>query len=346
MTGAALPEPGPVRAANSVEATAVAHPNIAVVKYWGKRDESLILPACGSLSMTVDIFPTTTTVSVDASISADVVTMGGRPAPTSVATRVSHFLDLVRELAGSPLRAAVHSVNTVPTGTGLASSASGFAALALAAANAYGLPLDRRDLSRLARRGSGSACRSMYGGFVEWHAGTGAGSAGHHSSYAEPVDATSLDPAMVVAVVDQHPKPVPSRTAMRHTVATSPLYRAWVESCADDLVRMRAAIAVGDLAQVGRIAEHNALGMHATMLAARPAIRYLTARSLTVLDRIALLRDHGVIVHATIDAGPNVIALCPRSDADRVAAAVSDEHITSHVALPGPAATLVAGSLR
>ncbi|MCM6778449.1 diphosphomevalonate decarboxylase [Nocardia sp. CDC159] len=329
-------------------ATAVAHPNIALVKYWGKRDESWILPVNGSLSMTLDIFPTTTTVRVDPSIAADIVSVDGRSAPRAAANRVSEFLDLVRTLADSNARAMVDTVNTVPTGAGLASSASGFAALAMAAAHAYGLALDRRDLSRLARRGSGSACRSVYGGFVEWHAGRGTGCAGNDSSYAEQIDATSLDAAMVIALVDHRPKPVPSRIAMRHTAATSPLYRAWVESCTDDLARIRAAIAAGDLGLVGRIAEHNALGMHATMLAARPAVRYLLARSLAVLDRIVWLRECGVAVHATVDAGPNVVALCGRADADEVAAALGElgDDVTTHVAAPGPPATLLAGDPR
>ncbi|WFR67016.1 hypothetical protein P9139_21065 [Curtobacterium flaccumfaciens] len=149
-------------------ATAVAHPNIALVKYWGKADASLALPATGSVSMGLDVFPTTTTVTVDGG-SGDAFTLNGRVVEDGALVRVREFLDLVRDLAGSDARASVVSENTVPTGAGLASSASGFAALATAASAAYGLDLSARDLSRLARRGSGSATRSIPAG---WRSGT------------------------------------------------------------------------------------------------------------------------------------------------------------------------------
>ncbi|MEG8184144.1 diphosphomevalonate decarboxylase [Nocardia terpenica] len=325
------------------DVTAVAHPNIALIKYWGKRDESWILPAADSLSMTLDIFPTTTTVRPTTSLDADAVSLDGRPAPAPMTARIAEFLDLVRALAGSHTHAMVDTRNTVPAGAGLASSAAGFAALATAAAHAYGLPPDRREVSRLARRGSGSACRSIFGGFVWWHAGPGSGPDADRDCYSEPIDATGLDPAMVVTVVDNSPKSVPSRDAMAHTAATSPLYRAWVASCAGDLDQMRTAIAAGDLKTVGQIAEYNALAMHATLLAARPPIRYPHPLTWMILDRVAAIRSDGIPAYATIDAGPNVVALCHRGDADQVAAAIAalDEHITTHITLPGPAAALV-----
>ncbi|MFE6894355.1 diphosphomevalonate decarboxylase [Streptomyces sp. NPDC057694] len=327
-------------------ATAVAHPNIALIKYWGKRDERLFLPWTDSLSMTLDIFPTTTSVRLDAAAGADVVTLNGAPAHGEALRRVSAFLDLVRERAGLRQRAVVHSENTVPTGAGLASSASGFAALAVAAARAYGLGLDATGLTRLARRGSGSASRSVFGGFVVWHAGTTAGTdtEADLSSYAEPVPVShdALDPALVVAVLDAGPKEVSSRGAMRRTVDTSPLYRPWARSSADDLTEMRDALLRGDLAAVGEIAERNALGMHATMLAARPAVRYLSPATLTVLDSVLQLRRDGVAAYATMDAGPNVKVLCARADAQRVAGAVraAVPGRAVHVAGPGPGARL------
>src|SRR5699024_6340906 len=153
-------------------ATARAFPNLALVKYWGKRDEELILPVAGSLSLTLDAFPTTTTVTVDPDIDRDVFELNGATATDTTADRVTAFLDLVRGRAGVTSRARVHSLNEAPTGAGLASSASGFAALAAAAAAAYGLDLDTPALSRLARRGSGSAARSVIGNVALWHAGT------------------------------------------------------------------------------------------------------------------------------------------------------------------------------
>ncbi|MFG2004905.1 diphosphomevalonate decarboxylase [Spirillospora sp. NPDC048911] len=322
--------------------TAVAHPNIALVKYWGKRDESLALPVTGSLSVTLDIFATTTHVTLAPQASTDMITLNGDTAGGAAAERVQAFLDLVRRLAGRRERAVVESVNQVPTGAGLASSAAGFAALAAAAAAAYELDLDGRALSRLARRGSGSACRSVFGGFVQWHAGSGDGSAGDVSSFAEPVPVGPLDLVLVVAVTDAGSKKVPSREAMRHTVATSPLYRAWAQASATDLERMRDALARGDLPAIGAIAEGNALGMHAAMLAARPAVRYLSAGSLAVLDAVDALRADNVAAYATADAGPNVVVLCPRADADRVAetADAIDAVRSVHLARPGPGVRL------
>ncbi|MGY1439937.1 diphosphomevalonate decarboxylase [Streptomyces reniochalinae] len=329
-------------------ATAVAHPNIALIKYWGKRDEHLILPRADSLSMTLDLFPTTTRVHLDPEAGHDEVTLNGRPAEGEALRRVVAFLNLVRKRAGLASKAVVASENTVPTGAGLASSASGFAALAVAAAAAYGLGLDATALSRLARRGSGSAARSLFGGFAVWHAGTDSGTAlqADLSSYAEPVPVSDIDPALVIAVVDAGPKTIPSRAAMRRTVETSPLYEPWAVSSGDDLRLMRAALLAGDFETVGEITERNALGMHATMLAARPAVRYLSPATLTVLDRVLRLREDGVPAYATMDAGPNVKVLCRRADAERVAEAVRDAAPSGSVlvAKAGPGARLLPGS--
>lgn len=326
-------------------ATAVAHPNIALIKYWGKRDERLVLPVTDSLSMTLDIFPTTTRVRLDPGAGHDEVTLNGVPATGEAQRRVVAFLELVREQAGLPQRAVVETGNTVPTGAGLASSASGFAALAVAAGAAYGLDLDATALSRLARRGSGSASRSLFGGFAIWHAGrdTGTATDADLSSYAEPVPAGELDPALVIAVVNAGPKAVSSREAMRRTVDTSPLYRPWAASSKEDLADMRGALRRGDLDAMGEIAERNALGMHATMLAARPAVRYLSPATLTVLDSVLQLRRDGVAAYATMDAGPNVKVLCHRADADRVAAAVRGAAPggSVHTAGPGQGARLL-----
>ncbi|MYR42862.1 diphosphomevalonate decarboxylase [Streptomyces sp. SID5910] len=325
--------------------TAVAHPNIALVKYWGKRDERLHLPWTSSLSMTLDIFPTTTRVHLDAEAADDEVTFNGAPAAGEERRRIAAFLDLVRRRAGLTDRAVVDTRNTVPTGAGLASSAGGFAALAVAAATAYGLDLDDTGLSRLARRGSGSASRSVFGGFAVWHAGspTSPPAEADLSSYAEPVRAGDLDPALVVAVLDAGPKEVSSRAAMRRTVETSPLFEPWAASSRDDLTEMRKALLRADLDAVGEIAERNFLGMHATMLSARPAVRYLAPASLTVLDSVLRLRREGVSAYATMDAGPNVKVLCRRTDADRVAEAVREAAAggTVHIAGPGRGARLV-----
>ncbi|MEV0742871.1 diphosphomevalonate decarboxylase [Streptomyces sp. NPDC050549] len=323
--------------AGDAQATAVAHVNVALVKYWGKRDAELVLPCTGSLSMTLDAFWTTTTVRFCAEAGDDQVTLDGVVVSGEPRRRVTEFLDLVRSRTGRTGKAVVDSANTVPTGAGLASSSSGFAALALAASSASGLDLDATALSRLARRGSGSASRSVFGGFALWHAGHD-----DASSYAEPVPSAGFEPVMVVALVDTGHKSVNSRDAMQRTVETSPLYRAWADSAAVDLTQMRAAVARGDLDAVGEIAERNALGMHATMLAARPAVRYLAPATVAALDSVLELRRAGVSAYATMDAGPNVKVLCHRADADAVAEAVrTSAGCPTAVAGVGPAARLV-----
>ena len=224
-------------------ATARAHPNIALVKYWGKRDEELMLPAAGSLSLTLDAFATTTTVALegtDDEAAADSFTLNGAAATPAQATRVTRFLDLVRERAGSTARAVVTSHNEAPTGAGLASSASGFAALAVASAAAYGLDLDRTELSRLARRGSGSATRSLVDGLALWHAGHD-----DASSFAEPIEGPAI--SMTIVTVDAAEKAVSSREAMRRTAATSPYYAGWVESTTRSLQEMSSACRAGEI---------------------------------------------------------------------------------------------------
>ncbi|MFC8981104.1 diphosphomevalonate decarboxylase [Streptomyces sp. NPDC057411] len=322
-------------------AVATAHPNIALVKYWGKRDEELVLPLAGSLSMTLDIFPTTTSVIRRPGALTDTVTMDGRPATEEVTRRVVHFLDLVRQRSARGDRAAVDTRNTVPVGAGLASSASGFAALAVAAAAAYGLDLDPADLSRLARRGSGSAARSIFGGFALWHAPDAHAPDADAASYAEALPAARVDAALVVVLLDTGPKPVSSREAMRRTVATSPLFPAWLANAPHDLRRMRAALSAGDLTTVGEIAEANALGMHATMASADPPVRYLTGQSRGVLQQVRGLRAAGFDCWATMDAGPNIKVLCPGDQATRVAERLTlATGFPTAVARPGPPARL------
>ncbi|MFT3798994.1 diphosphomevalonate decarboxylase [Microbacterium sp.] len=297
-------------------ATARAHPNIALVKYWGKSDTGFNLPATGSLSMTLDVFPTTTTVTLAPERDADVFTLDGVVRTGIPATRVTRLLDVVRAAAGSTAAAVVTSHNTVPSAAGLASSASGFAALAAAAAAAYGLDLDERGLSRLARRGSGSAARSVPGGFALWHAGD------DEHSVAERIAAPEL--AMVIGIVDRAEKPVSSREAMNRTALTSPYYPAWVTSTAETLEAACEACRDGDVTRLGRIAETNALRMHAAIQACDPPIRYLTPASVELFDRIARLRADGVEAYGTADAGPNVVAVCRPHDAAAVAAVLAD----------------------
>ena len=291
--------------------TARAHANIALVKYWGKRDAALNLPATGSLSMTLSELTTTTTVRWLEGPGPDRVVLDGREVTGKPLEPLCRFLDRVRAIAEFDRACEVATHNDFPTAAGLASSASGYAALALASTRAAGLELAPRELSILARQGSGSASRSIFGDFVQWHRGDlDDGS----DSFAEPVQAPeAFKPAMLVAVVAAGPKPVSSREAMNRTVATSPFFEAWVQGQGDVLVAMREAIASGDLARVGPLAEANCLKMHATMLGAEPWISFWRPETLNVMQAVARWRRKGLPCWFTLDAGPNVkILVDPR----------------------------------
>ena len=314
-------------------ATAVAHPNIALIKYWGKRDEALNLPLTGSLSLTLDLWPTRTTVRLDPALEEDELVLDGTPRTGEDRARAAAFLDLVRARSGSLLHARVTSRNTVPTAAGLASSAAGFAALARAASAAYGLPADAVSLSRLARRGSGSAARSILPGVAHWIPASD-----DEGSYAVPVDAPEL--RLVIVTVDAGRKAVPSREAMRRTMRTSPYASAWAASTRRSLAEMLAACRAGDFARIGALTELNGLRMHAAIQAADPPIRYLGPRSLAVFDAVGALRERGIEAYATADAGPNVAVLVRPEDAATVAEAL-DGLGGIAIAGPGPGARLL-----
>ncbi len=289
--------------------------NIALVKYWGKRDAALNLPAAGSLSLTLAALVTETSVAFDSTLERDELVLDGAPAAVE---RTSEFLDLVRALANSDTRARVVSRNHFPTASGLASSASGYAALALAATRAAGIELGARELSILARRGSGSAARSIFGGLVRMHAGTRADGS---DAFAVPIENRLVDQMrMVIAVVGGGaPKTHGSRDAMDHTAATSPFYASWVAQVPLDLTAAESAIERGDLQALGELAEANAFAMHASAIAARPAVLYWQPATLGALAAVRELRAQGRAAWATMDAGPHVKVLTTGEDATAVA---------------------------
>jgi diphosphomevalonate decarboxylase len=323
-------------------ATARACANIALVKYWGKRDAALNLPAAGSLSLTLAALVTETTVTWDAKLGADELVLDGKPAGASELARTREFIDLVRKRAGVSAGARVVSANHFPTASGLASSASGYAALALAATAAAGLKMDPRELSVLARRGSGSAARSVFSGFARMHAGERADGM---DAFAEPV-ASPLEGRvrMVIAVIGGGGvKEFGSRDAMEHCAETSPLYGAWVELVPRDLAAARAALIAGDLAALGEVAEANAIAMHATAMASRPAVMYWQPATLAVMAAVRAMRRGGVAAWATMDAGPHVKVLTTEEDAPAVVERVREiEGVTAvMVSAAGSGAQLV-----
>jgi diphosphomevalonate decarboxylase len=320
--------------------TARAGTNIALVKYWGKRDKVLNLPATGSLSLTLGDLGTETTVRFAADAD-DRVTLDGAPADEAFARRVRGFLDLVRAQAGIRLPAEVATTNTVPTAAGLASSASGFAALALAASRAAGLQLSPVELSVLARRGSGSAARSIFGGFVEMLPGQSLDGIDAYAHQLLGPEAWEL--RLVVALTTRAQKPIGSTHAMDRTAATSPYYTSWVASTERDLPEARAAVGARDLARLGAIAERSALRMHACALSAEPAIIYWNPTTLAAIQAVHDLRAQGTAAYFTIDAGPHVKVLTAAADADAVATNLGKVPGVERtiVAAPGPAAQVV-----
>ncbi|RKH33314.1 diphosphomevalonate decarboxylase [Corallococcus praedator] len=290
-----------------MKATVRAHPNIALVKYWGKRDEALILPHQSSLSLTLAPIHVTTTVEFGAG--SDQVELHGHAAKGSERDRVLRLLDAVRVQAGRDLGPAkVVSRGDFPMAAGLASSAAGFAALAVAGRAAAGLPEDTRASSILARRGSGSACRSVQGGFCEWMRGERAD--GEDSYAVQRFDAGHWsDLRMVVAIVDRGEKEVKSRDGMKGTVETSPYYPAWVKDAEAEVPRARELIAKKDLEALGELCERNAWRMHSTSLAADPPLCYLSPATLGLIQNLREQRKKGVPVWFTLDAGPNPVLL-------------------------------------
>ena len=315
----------------NVKATATAGSNIAIVKYWGTRDAALNLPANGSISLTLDTATTTTTVQFAAGLKSDILSLDGRETGGDALARVSAQLDRLRALAGVDLRAQVESYNTFPTGAGIASSASGFAALTAAGAAALGLRLTQRELSALARLASGSACRSTVGGWAEWLAGSG-----HEDSYAVQVAPPDYwDVRDIVAVVSREQKDVSSRSG--HTRAsTSPLFAARLEEVKAALPATREAILARDLHALGTLAEADALSMHAIMLTSHPPLLYWMPATLELIRAVWAWRAEGVPCYFTIDAGPNVHVLALPEAAGEVRARLGAMSCVEQVIACGP----------
>ena len=322
-------------------ARARARPNIALVKYWGKRDDALNLPAVGSVSMTLARFVTTTRVTFRDDLVADRVRLDGRPAPEPAADRVSSFLDRVRQRMIRPEWAEVDSRNGFPTAGGLASSASAFAALGAAAVAAAGVDVSFAELAGLARSGSGSAPRSLLGGFVELP--RGARSDGSDCVPRQLLAEGRWDLRLVVAIGDVGPKAVGSTEGMRHTATSAGrFYEAWLDQHPAELDTATAAIGRRDLAALGPVVERSAMRMHATMLAAWPPLLYWRPATIACIRRTWALRAEGRSGYVTIDAGPHVKVLTTTEDAPHFAEALRVLPGVSavHVDEPGPGVEL------
>lgn len=294
-------------------ATALAHPNIAFIKYWGNRDDNLRLPQNGSVSMNLAGLHTHTRVSFDPAFTSDSFTLNHLVQTGASLARVSAFLNLVREKAAKPWYAQVESANNFPTGAGIASSAAAFAALALAAASALGLELSEAQLSALARKGSGSACRSIPSGYVEWLPGSS-----DEDSYAVTLAPPShWDLVDCIAVMKDTHKVTGSSEG--HQIAnTSPLQAARVSGAPDRLQRCRQALLARDFDALAAVVELDSNLMHAVMMTSNPALFYWEPASVEIMKAVPGWRREGLAACYTLDAGPNVHVLCAATDAPMV----------------------------
>ena len=302
-------------------ATARAHANIALAKYWGKASLEHNTPAVPSISLTLDALSTTTAVTFDSAMADDYVEVNGVLRSGEFRSRVCTMLDRIRLASGSSDRARVTSSNDFPTASGLASSASAFAALALASVKAAGLPWDSARISDLARRSSASAGRSIFGGFVRLRAG------GTDDTFlaAEPLAPREhWDIDIVVAVVSEDPKKVGSTSCMIHTQNTSPYFEAWCGLCPVLASRIEHAIAHRDLDMLGQATEQSAFAMHASSMAAAPTVFYFEPATVAVLQAVQAMRRDGLCAYATMDAGPHVKVITQAPHTEKVVARLMD----------------------
>jgi diphosphomevalonate decarboxylase len=324
---------------------ALAHSNIAFSKYWGKRPYPGNYPATPSLSMTLDALTTRTRVTFDASLSADRFILGDGSATKkeqagTPLTRVTALLDRLRVATGTREHAEVVSQSDFPAASGLASSASGFAALALAAVHALRLDWDVAKVSDLARASSASAARSLYGGFVELLAGS-------PNETREPLSASAVAPPgqvdwrLVVAIAGEGKKAIGSTSGMEETRRLSPYYSSWLDLAPGLHAELKEALAARDLARFGARTEESAFAMHASAMAAQ--VIYFSGVTLLVLAKVRELRDGGTPAYATMDAGPHVKVLCRGEDAAAVAASLRSISGVTRVleARPGEGARVI-----
>jgi diphosphomevalonate decarboxylase len=318
-----------------MEASARACANIALAKYWGKADVKRNVPAVPSISLTLDQLVTETRVRFDPSLSSDLVRLDGRRATVTESERVVAMLDRIRREARLRVKAHVTSHNHFPTAAGLASSASGFAALAASASAAAGIRFNARRLSALARASSASAARSIYGGFVELPAG----SRGDADLAARPIVAPGhWNLRLVVALTEPGKKKVGSSEGMERSRRTSPYYEAWLDQAPKWSRKIKRAIKERELDTLGAAMEQSTLAFHCCAITSDPAILYWAPATLAALATVRGLRERGVSAWATMDAGPHVKALCSLGDASRVRQALDrTEGVTrTWVAKPGP----------
>ncbi len=293
-----------------MKATTIAPSNIAFIKYWGRKDEVFRLPENGSISMNLSNLLTTTTVEFDNGFKEDSIEINGVKEAREGNRAINH-LDRIRKIAKINYKAKVVTKNNFPTGTGLSSSASGFAALTVAACAAAGLNLSQKELSILARQGSGSACRSIPDGFVEWLDGdtseTSYGVSLYPENYWDIVD--------IVAVVSRNKKEV-STTEGQKLAASSPFFRVRKEKIKEKIKLIKKYLKEKDFKNFGELIEAEALELHAIMLTSTPSLIYLLPGSLRIMHLTKKWRQEGLQVYFTVNTGQDIHLICQKKDKD------------------------------
>jgi len=291
-----------------MKATAIAPANIAFIKYWGKKDEELRLPTNGSISMNLSNLLTTTTVEFSSRYKKDEILINNK-IDEKENKRVENFLNKVRQMAKSNLRAKVVSENNFPKSGGLASSASGFAALTVAATASIGLNLSKEELSILARIGSGSACRSIPHGFVEWFEGNDS-----QSSFAQSIHPADYWNILDIVVIFQKGDKKITSTDGQKLVKTSLFFKERLNNIKNKIENIKELIKQKDFINFGELVEKEALELHAIMLTSDPPILYLQPKSIEIIQAVWQWRSEGLSVYFTIDAGPNIHLICQEKD--------------------------------
>ena len=297
-----------------MKSTAIAHPNIALIKYWGRNpttDPHLNIPLNDNISFTKNSLiddsklQTRTTIHFSEIYDMDYAEVNGESFSGRKMERILRVVSTLRSIAKSNQKFRMMSINDFPTQAGLASSASAFAALTLATASALGLKINREQLSTVARLGSGSAARSLHDGFVYFHSANS-----HEKAFAEQIcEPGHCDMNAVIAIVDESEKKVTS-DAGHDLSAASPFNDIRIQRSAEQVLEMRQAILEHGFSTVGKIAEDNCKYMHAVMMTSEPPLFYWNPDTLRIIKKVMNLRQQGLETYFTIDAGPNVHCLC------------------------------------
>ena len=298
-----------------MQAKAIAHPNVALIKYWGKADTAQNLPAVGSLSLTLAGLSTQTSVRFESALVKDEITINGASVDSAL-PQVERCLSELRQRAGVSKKAFVESINDFPTAAGLASSASGYAALVTAAAAALGLELTVEELANIARLGSGSAARSLYSGIVTLQKSNDGSSQVNCESISAPED---WPLTVLVAITSREHKTIGSTDGMERSKETSPYYQAWIQSHEHDLQHAIDYVGARAFQQLADVSEHSCLKMHAVAQTSQPPLLYWSGITLDLLQKVQELRAQQIPAFFTVDAGPQVKVVCLPEVADRVA---------------------------